>query len=139
MKSRFVIAFWATMLALVFFASNVGLYRLLRVYFELSAEGALLLIVPTFLVCGFACIYGFMQGIQQIQVQGDQSSAWQGFELGFRVIVFGLLMAIPSMLSLYFLLVYQDVSLTMLFAIIAAGVAFWVVPKLIGGKLRGRC
>lgn len=132
------IAFWASILVVTFFATLAGLYWFLTVYFGLSVEGTLILIIPTFLLGGLACIYGFYYSVQRRFLGSDQSTSWPGFASAFRINVFGLLLVIPVALSLYFLLVHKDIALTMLFAIIAAAVSLWVIPKLARDWFQGR-
>ncbi len=60
----------------------------------------------------------------------DAFSRWLAFERTFRILVFGLLLVIPVVLSVVFLLIYQDIPVTALLGIIAAGLAPWAVRKI---------
>ena len=137
MKSRTTIIFWALVLGVVFFATLGGLYWFLRAYFGISPEGTLILIIPTFLIGGLACIYGFYYSIQQARLDAGQSSNWPAFASAFRINIFGLLFVIPAILSLYFLVVHRDITLTMIFAIMAAAISIWVTPKILEYWHRG--
>jgi hypothetical protein len=69
-------------------------------------------------------------GIPEAPAASVEVSNWPVFEWALRVIVFGLLLAIPVGLSLVFLVVYDNLPVTAFLGVIAAGIAPWVIRKL---------
>lgn len=124
------IILWGLAGAAVFFGTLTGLYWVLREYFRISNEGILMLLVPTFLVGGLSAVYGFCYWIINESSIASGAAGWSRFVSAFRINLFGLLLIIPVFLSLYFLIKYQDTTLSILFGMIAAGVSIWVIPKL---------
>lgn len=68
--------------------------------------------------------------IEQVHTDTAQPSSWPAFERAFRIFVFILVLALPVVFSLLFLLVFKDIPVTVLLALIAGCVAPWIIPKL---------
>ncbi len=75
--------------------------------------------------------------MERARLNGSQRLSWPLFERRFRIFVFGLILALPVGLSLFSLVLLQDIAETILFAVIAIVVAPWAIYK-IASELRGR-
>ncbi len=68
---------------------------------------------------------------------GAEASSWPTFERRFRIIVFSLVVGLPLGLALIFVIVFRNLAVSALLAVMAAGIAPWALRK-IGSERRRR-
>lgn len=106
----------------------------LAVYFLKSGNVGLAMLC--FLIACVTGVWGLRRSWSELErgLDRDVASTWDAsrtaFERRFRIFVFGLLLILPASLALFAFLRLRDMPEGILFAIIAAVVAPWVIRKI---------
>ena len=119
-----------TLLIIVLVSTLAGYYWALTRYFAVASEGAMLILAPVALLAGLIAVYSYYLGWVRHRRGTLNDPQWRVFERRFRIFVFGLILILPSALALFSLLARQDLAVTVLFALIAAAIAPWVIRKV---------
>ena len=85
---------------------------------------------PVAILAGLISVYSYYLGWVRHRRGTQNDPQWRVFERRFRIFVFGLILILPSALALFSLLARQDLAVTVLFALIAAAIAPWVIRKV---------
>lgn len=120
------VAFEVIGLSIVVFLTMGLLYVFMRRYLNVTPEGTLLPLIPAFILTCMGIGYGYYLRYKHTLEERRRTA----FKKIFHLAICSLLIIVPVVLSLYFLLVIQDTSLGILFAIISAVAGMWGMKRI---------